>query len=258
MNSPFNDPDQLEKDIQDFINRFRATVRIHGKRMSDYFEMTCFNKIVRFYELKGYTVEVRNLKRKEYRYKCSPAGIFSNFSFFEASISNTEGTFKYEIHHNLAVQSSHNKDIFTTPDITVIKSRKAKTTKKYYDSGVRFSYVKNLDCLTFCEAKQLPPFPELLFNFIGIVNELKKEYMTNDGFPHNPVHIAPSLMISGIPNKQTSRIKMYLEERYCINILFDLYHTGSNIFSKNQVSKLRIAGKTPSANPNNKGKLLSK
>lgn len=243
MSSPFNDPDQLEKEIQDFINRFRAIVKIHGKRMSDYFEMACFNNIVKFYELKGYIVEVRNLKKKEYRYKCSPAGIYSNFSYFEAINTNEDGTFKCEIHHNLAVQSSHNKDIFTTPDITVIKSKKAKTTKKYYDSGKRFSYVKNSEFLTFCEAKQLPPFPELLFNFIGIVNELKKEYMTDEGFSHNPVHIAPSLMISGIPNKQTSRIKDCLEDRYCINILFDLYHSGKNIFTKNQISRLRITGK---------------
>lgn len=245
MSSPFKDQDELKNEIQDFINGFRAIVKIHGKRMSDYFEMNCFNKIVTFYILNDYTIKIRNLKKKEYKYKCSPAGIYSNFSFFEASKAVNNGVLKYEIHHNLAVQSSHDDNIFTTPDITVIIAKKARITKKYYDSGVRFSYVKNEDLLTFAEAKQLPPFPELLFNFIGILNELRKDYMTNDGLTHDPVHIAPTLMISGISNKQTSNIKICLEKRYCINILFDLYHKGNNIFSKKLISQLRTTGKKP-------------
>jgi hypothetical protein len=35
--------------------------------------------------------------------------------------------------------------------------------------------------MSFCEVKQFNPFPELLFNFIGVLNELKKEYMVDKG-----------------------------------------------------------------------------
>ena len=247
MASPFKDQNLLEKEIIDFANRFKATIKNHSKRISDYFEMSCFNYVVHFYELKGYKLNVKNLIGGEYRYKCSTAGIQSNFSFFEASIITNGTKYKFEIQHNLAVQSSHDISIFTTPDISVIKSGKAKTTNKYYDSGKRFSYVQNNALMTFCEAKQFTPFPELIFNFIGIVNELKKEYMQDNGFAHSPVHLAPSLMISGKPNKQTWTIKESLESRYCINIIYDLFYSGTSIFSKINILKLRVTGKKPSS-----------
>ena len=209
--------------------------------------MSCFNYIVRFYELKGYALNVKNLQAGKYRYKCSTSGIQSNFSFFEAAARINNDTFKFEIQHNLAVQSSHDNQIFTTPDISVIKSGKVKATTKYYDSRKTFSFVRNDDLMTFCEVKQYTPFPELIFNFIGIVNELKKEYMLNEGISHNTLHIAPSLMISGKPNKQTLTIKESLENRYCINIVFDLFYSGTSTFSKKKVNELRVAGKLPSS-----------
>ena len=69
--------------------------------------------------------------------------------------------------------------------------------------------------------------------------------MTGEGIELIPVHIAPSLMISGKPNKQTTRIKQSLEGRYCINIIYDLFYTGSFTFSKGNVNNLRKTGKIP-------------
>src|SRR5690606_15560043 len=84
--SPFKDFALFEKEITDFANKYKTTVVNQVKRTSEYFEMTCFNYIVRFYELNGYSLEVKNLQSDKYRYKCSPAGIQSNFSHFEATI----------------------------------------------------------------------------------------------------------------------------------------------------------------------------
>ncbi|MBL4755634.1 MAG: hypothetical protein JKY52_18835, partial [Flavobacteriales bacterium] len=154
-------------------------------------------------------------------------------------------TFKYTIHHNLATQSSHDKSIFTTPDISVIVKGKVKNSTVYYRTKRTFSYVENQHLMTFCEVKQFNPFPELLFNFIGILNEIKLEYMSDDGVEHSPPHIAPSLMISGIANRQTTRIKDSLEARYCVNIIYDLFHTGIFTFSKGNLSSIRTAGKLP-------------
>lgn len=56
-----------------------------------------------------------------------------------------------------------------------------------------FSYVENRDLMTFCEVKHLNPFPGILFNFIGVLNELKVEYMIDNGVNHSTDHIAPSL-----------------------------------------------------------------
>lgn len=122
--SPFKSQALLEKEITEFLNKFKSIVSNQAKRISDYFEMSCFNHIVRYYEFQGYTTTVENLQAGKYRYKCSTSGIQSNFSHFK--ILKTEGRRKYEfeIQHNLAVQSSHDDDIFTTPDIRIIKRGK--------------------------------------------------------------------------------------------------------------------------------------
>lgn len=245
--SPFKDFALFEKEIKDFANKYKTIVVNQAKRTSDYFEMSCFNYIVRFYEHNGYELEVKNLQAGKYRYKCSPSGIQSNFSNFEASIKSEIKLLSFEIHHNLAVQSSQDDKIFTTPDIAVIKKGKVQYTKEYYDTKTTFSYVENKHLLTFCEVKQFNPFPELLFNFIGILNELKKEYMTDNGIKQKTAHIAPSLMISGKPNKQTKNIKISLEDRYCINIIFDLFYSAAFTFSKGNVILLRKTGKKPSS-----------
>ena len=67
--------------------------------------------------------------------------------------------------------------------------------------------------------------------------------MTNSGETHSSAHIAPSLMISGKPNKQTTTIKKSLENRYCINIIYDLFYNATFTFSKGNINDLRKAGK---------------
>lgn len=208
--------------------------------------MSCYNYIVKFYELNGYELFATNLQGGTYRYKCTPAGIQSNFSHFEAINKQGGVVVEFEIQHNLAIQSSQDSTLFTTPDISIINKGKVQYTKDYYDTKTTFSFVSNSDLMSFCEVKQFNPFPELLFNFIGVLNELKKEYMVDKGKKLTPVHIAPSLLISGKPNKQTNNIKMSLENRYCINIIYDLFYSATFTFSKGKISDLRNAGKKPS------------
>jgi hypothetical protein len=241
--SPFKDHSEFETEITVFVNKYKTTVVNQAKRTSDYFEMSCFNYVVRYYELNGYTLEVKNLQGGKYRYKCSPAGIQSNFSHFEATIVINGKKLGFEIHHNLAAQSAHDSSIFTSPDISIINKGRVKYTKDYYDTKTTFSYVENANLKTFCEVKQFNPFPELLFNFIGVLNELKKEYIVNNGVELNPIHLAPSLMISGKPNRQTNNIKISLEDRYWINIIYDLFFRGTFTFSKGNVATLRKAGR---------------
>ena len=242
-NSPFKDIALFEKEIQRFANKYKTIVVNQAKRTSDYFEMSCFNYIVRFYEHKGYKLEAKNLIDGKYRYKCTPAGIQSNFSYFEASKQIKGQTICFEIQHNLAAQSSQDPEVFTTPDVSIIKKGKIKYTKNYYNTKTTFSYVENDDLMTFCEVKQFNPFPELLFNFVGILNELKKEYMANNTEELVPAHIAPSIMISGKSNKQTEKIKDSLERRHYINVIFDLFYNASFTFSKGNISQLRKARK---------------
>lgn len=225
----FENADDIERDIQNFANKHRIIIYKNSKRMSILFEISCYNKIVSFYEENGYSLKPCNIINGNYKYKCSPAGIQSNFSHFEAIISIDGQTYSYEIHHNLAVQSSHKKNLFATPDIAIVEKGKIKETRNYYESKRRFSYISNEDLISFCEAKLITPFPELLFSFIGILNELKKEHLSGEIKSHICTHIAPSLLISGKPNKQCLNIKKELETRYRINVTFDLLNRGKTL-----------------------------
>ena len=176
--SPFKNQAEFEKELKDFANKFKTTVVNQATRISDYFEMNCYNLIVRYYELNKYKVKVQNLQAGQYRYKCSPMGKQSNFSYFKVEIESKEINYVFEIQHNLAVQSSQDPLLFTTPDISVIKEGSVKYRTDYYDTKTNFSYVENNDLMTFFEVKQFTPFPELLFNFMGIVNELQHKILS--------------------------------------------------------------------------------
>ena len=240
--SPFRDKEDLKKEIRDFVNQYKASIVNQADRMSDFFEMSCFNYIVRYYELNDYTVAVDGLQKGQYRYKCSTMGIQSNFSFFKITKVDGDINYEFEIHHNLAVQSGHHEKIFTTPDITIIKAGGIEFSKEHYETKLTFSYAGQSNLISFCEVKQFNPYPELLFNFIGTVNELCPAVITNKAKIHLPIHIAPSLMISGVPNRHTKEIKESLESRYAINIIFNLFHTATQTFSKTHIKDLQTTG----------------
>lgn len=237
--SPFKDVKELEKEITDYINIHKAKIKNQASRISDYFEMCCFNYVVKFYERSGYEVSVENLQDGEYRYKCSTQGNQHNFSYFQVAIKHKNRWRRFDVHHNLAVQSFHDENIFTTPDVSVIKRDCIQLSDDFYEGNKVFSYVENEDLITFCEVKQFIPFPELLFNFIGTLNEIRHDIICDAFETAEPNHLAPSLMISGKPNKHAERIKESLENRYCINVIFDLFDSGSAQFSSARVRELR-------------------
>jgi len=247
--SPFKDKDELKKEITSFINIHKASIAHQADRISDFFEMSCFNYIVDYYTKCGFDVKPAGLQGGFYKYKCSTMGVQSNFSHFEARFTSDEEIFEFEIHHNLAVQSAHLDKIYTTPDISIIRAASVCYTTEHYERKVRFSFVKQADIISFCEVKNFNPFPELLFNFIGIVNELNPAILTDSALVRLPGHIAPCLMISGHPNRHLKDIKESLESRYCINILFSLFYTASRTFSKTYLDQLRQTGPLTNHNP---------
>ena len=57
-----------------------------------------------------------------------------------------------------------------------------------------------------------------------------------------PDHIAPSLMISGQPNRPAQRIIDQLHLKYYINIIPDIFHSGAYTFSRGNVEGLKFIG----------------
>jgi hypothetical protein len=241
--SPFRNVDELEKEIVRFMNLNKASFSNHAKRLSDYFEMCCFNYVVKFYKAKGYGIEIENLQDGKYRYKCSTQGNQENFSNFKVSKKVGEQLFEYAIYHNIAIQSFHGQDIYTTSDISIVRYGKINTDPDHYGGKKKLSFIANGDLISFCEVKQFPPFPELMFSFIGIVNELIHGIMVQQQATYRPVHLAPSLMISGKPNAHALRIKTSLEKRYCVNIIYDLFAASSHPFSTHMIGQLKTIKK---------------
>jgi hypothetical protein len=208
-------------------------------RISDYFEMSAYNSVVKHYGNNGYIARPTNLIKGTFRYKLSPTGYPENFSHFEVvkTYTSRKGNIKkftFEIHHNLAVASSISKGLYVTPDIAVIKQNSIQrlNDRRYFFSGKRvYCYVENNALQTFCEVKNLNPFPELLFNYIGLLNEIKNDVFQKNHSVKRPKHIAPSLMLSGGGNYHVNRIRKALTRRYAINIFFGLFYRPSQPYS---------------------------
>ena len=244
--TPFKAPADFEKELTEFSNKYKVLLAEHAKRISDYFEMTCYNLVIRYYEKRGYELEAQNLQAGKFKFKCSPTGLLKNFSYFKAT--KTEEEEKKDvvfIYHNATAQSAFDDKVFTTPDIVVSKTDTPSETKEYYSTKKALSYIPK-DCLvTFCEAKHLTPFPELMVNFIGTVHELKPECVSDDVEHKESDHIAPSLMMSGTFGKPTLRIQDSFEKRYYVNFFDNLFEDVSvRLFlSKYGIDQIATLGK---------------
>lgn len=169
MNNPFKDYKELTRDIESYLKRNNRTIFEQSKRISDFFEMACYNNIVRFYENTGHIVSIKNTQKNKFRYKCTTAGDPNNYSYFEIK-SKKKGGNIFEIRHNVNVQSFHKNDIYTTPDIVIVKENCLSVDPLFYSSKTQYYFIPNDSLISFCECKNLNAFPELLFNFIGVVN----------------------------------------------------------------------------------------
>lgn len=239
--TPFRAPTDFEKELTDFSNRYKVVLAEHAKRISDYFEMTCYNLVIRYYEKKGYELTVQNLQGGKFKFKCSPTGLLKNFSYFKATKENGQGIEDVVyIYHNATVQSTFDEKVFTTPDIVVSRTNTPAETKDYYTTKKTLSYIPCESLISFCEAKHLTPFPELMLNFIGTVHELKPECINNNADLSKSDHIAPSLMMSGTFSKPTKRIQKSFEKRYNINFFDNLFDGASKyfFFSKSEIDKI--------------------
>ena len=148
--SPFKDEAAFENELKDFANKYRTRLSEHSRRISDYFEMSCFNMIVRYYEHHGFTASVENLQAGRFRFKCSPSGLLENFSYMKLS----NGISDYHIYHNASVQSAHDTDVFTEPTIkgrlgvNAMKANKHLYDHIVYDSTNERDFATDLDTNT--------------------------------------------------------------------------------------------------------------
>lgn len=250
--TPYKAAAEFENDLKKFANKFHVTLAEHSHKINDYFEISCYNLILRYYEKKGYKLEVKNLIKDDFKFKCSPNGFLKNFSYFKASKIDGDGNEDaVYIFHNATVQSAFDSRVFTTPDIVVSKVEVAGETTDHYITKQKLTFISHDNLVTFCEAKHITPFPELMINFIGTLHELKPECMSDEKEKQSSDHLAPTLMISGTFGKPTKRIKNSMEGRYYVNYFDNLFDDASVrlFFSKPQLNKFATLGKKSEFEP---------
>lgn len=242
--TPWKDRSDLLLDIHSFIRRNGGFFKQYSKRMSDLFEMSIFNDVVRFYKRKKYIIQAHQLgKDRTFYYKLSPSGLVENFSFFSAEkkfgIGDKSHLEKINIHHNIKIQSAHNPHIYYTADVSVCHTDGAITDMQH--NGKRHSFILNSKLVTFFEAKNMNPFPEVLFSFSGLVLEVMPGFIFKQiSFGPNLGHLCPSIVFSGLPSEYAERVARDLEGRYGFNVIYGLFRTKGKIYSFNNLNEKRL------------------
>lgn len=233
QNQPFKKASSMISDIIKFLDKHATAFTHQGTRISHYFEMSCYNDVVEFYIKNGFTVKPQNLINRQFRYKIGANGNPDNFSHFVVSKNVRRKLYEFEIHHNLSIESPFESEIFYTADISVItKGSIVRISPETYTQ--HRSCCRGANVQTFFEVKHMSPFPELLFSFVGIPENL----LVKDNRVENIKHLAPSLLMSGKANFHGKKIKDYLENKYIVNIIFDIFGTPSVIYSKRHSKKM--------------------
>lgn len=233
---PFKDKNKLIASIKGFLSKNSAAISGQGAKISEFFEMCCYNDVVEFYEKSSFSVSPQQLgKAGEFVYKLKANGSHENFSFFEVEKTDKSGVaWKFHVHHNLQLECALQTGIFYTADIAVVTAGSVKREKVAVYNQQR-SYCPANSVQTFFEVKHMGPFPELLFSFTGLV----MNFFVAAGRVKGVKHIAPSLLISGNPNLHAKTISAFVAAQYQANVLAHLFVRPSTIYST-QYSKLFV------------------
>jgi len=188
------DTKELAKSLRQFVQRHNAQFQKMSTRKSQLLEIGAMMIAAQHYDLSGYTVQLRNLRRSQIRVKLSTRGDPWNFSWFEAS----KGGKAFEIHTNLpAGDALSTKGAKYVADVVVVPAGAVPHTKP--SGNEKWEMVPNSDLITFIEAKALVVYPMLIAQFIGIVHELKPDFLAGKrpaGF-RRAKHFDPALVSLG-------------------------------------------------------------
>lgn len=219
--------------VRSFLSRNGTVFRDQGSRISEFFEMCCYNNVVDFYRQKKFSVAPHQLdKTGAFVYKLKASGSHENFSFFRVSKKVRNVNWEFDIHHNMQIECIHQPGLFYTADIAVLSANGVER-KHVAVYRQKRSYCPADKVQTFFEVKHMSAFPELLFSFTGILDN----FSHSGGRVNLPVHIAPALLLSGNLNSHTDAIAQYISSRYNGNVLAALFARPSTIYSAKYTKK---------------------
>jgi hypothetical protein len=186
--------DQLSAALRKFVRRHKAQFEALSERRSQLLEVGALMIAARHYELSGYEVRLRNPKGRDIRVKLGTRGDPWNFSYFEVV---SDGR-RFEIHTNLPVRdAAGTKGARYVPDVVVAPA--GAVPKQFEKQRRAWKALANSSLVTFLEAKALVIYPMLIAQFIGIVHELRPEFLRDQrptGFVEAG-HFDPALVSLG-------------------------------------------------------------
>jgi hypothetical protein len=226
--------DQLAAKVSEFLIRHRSAFYEISSQLSNVFESWCYVLFVSYYETAGYELRPENLLDGNFRFKYNTKGYAWNYSYFipfsTEVPSPPHGLF--EIRHNQQVAGAwveiSNRGEDEPPmfalDIAVIKPDSLPDFKRGQPLGGQQYWVNNADLITFGEAKKLVAYPMLLAQFLGIVHEIKPEFIKAKDGELEPTlkqkHPYPVLFTSNNLMRGTERVlKSFMERELLITII---------------------------------------
>lgn len=188
------DAEEIAKSLRRFVQRYNTEFQKLSTRKSQLLEIGALMIAAQHYDLSGYDVHVRNLRKGQIRVKLGTRGDPWNFSWFEASKNGRS----FEIHTNLPVADAlATKGAKYVADVVVVPGDVVPHEKP--QAGQKWEMLANSDLITFIEAKALVIYPMLIAQFIGIVHELKPGFLEGkrpNGFKQAQ-HFDPALVSLG-------------------------------------------------------------
>jgi hypothetical protein len=181
--------DRLTRQVSDFLTRHKAAIYEISRHNTHLFEAVCFVIFARYYEEIGYQLRPENLLEGKFRFRWTTNGYPWNYSYFAVlspKLENEESSTLFEIHHNQKVTGAwvevEKQDEGEIPpmfavDIAVAEAGSLPKLPQGHKHTDETYWIENSRLLTFAEAKKLTAYPMLLAQFLGIVHEIKLEFL---------------------------------------------------------------------------------
>jgi hypothetical protein len=190
---------RIQAALERFIERERTRFETLARTGPQILEVGALTIVAEHYRRDGWSVEVRNLRHGLFRTKLSASGKAWNFSWFECSRKEA----RIEIHGNLPVESATPLDsgIYVV-DVGVVRVGSVSALQAETHPGRGLVAVANEDAISFLEAKKLVIYPMLLAQFVGIVHEIKPDFLrpvldADDTVATDERHLRPALVSVG-------------------------------------------------------------
>jgi hypothetical protein len=168
------DFDAVSRNLTRYINNHHTQLQQVPVIQSQLLELGALVTSVEHYRAQGYSIAPENLRNGDFRLKRSSGGKPWNFSWFLA----TRGPRSVEIHTNMTSGGAYGEDKARyVVDVGVCEPGTLPTSKKEQKEWLA---IDNQFLITFVEAKKLTIYPMLLAQFIGIVHEIKPQFLSKD------------------------------------------------------------------------------